>query len=114
MAGASAAACIGGWAFGGQGQGGGIGNGIAGTRRREEFLDPGEDAFGVPELAFPDREHAPAQAAELAPMFPVVGDIAGEFIRPEFPVALGGAGRFANRMPMPEAAVDENDGAVAR
>mgnify|MGYP001099814085 CR=1 FL=1 len=66
----------------------------------------------MPELAFPDDGHAPAQAAEAADVPAVVRNVPGELLRPELPVALGGGCNLATLVPVPEAAVDENDGPV--
>lgn len=61
------------------------------------------------ELAFPDDGHAPAEAAE---MLAVVRDVPRELVRPEFPVAFWGGGVLAALVPVPEAAMDEDHGAV--
>jgi len=71
-----------------------------------------EDFFGVFELAFPDGEDTPALFSQFADMFFVVGDVALEFLPPEFFVGFRHAGDFAAFMAMPEAAVDEDDGLV--
>ena len=68
--------------------------------------DPGLDPGGVPELAFPDDQNLPAQAAEAADVLPVVRDIPRELLRPESPVALGGGGTLATLVPVPETAMD--------
>ena len=47
-------------------------------------------------------------------MFLVVGDVAGEFFLPELLVGGGGGGVFAALVPVPEAAVNEDDGFVFR
>ena len=87
-------------------------NPSGGLEGGEEALEAGEDAGGVAELAFPDDGHVPAAAAEAAQVLAVVRDIPREFLRPEFPVGLGGGGDFTVLVPVPETAVDEDDGAV--
>ena len=62
----------------------------------------------MPELAFPDDDHAPAQTADTGDVFLVVGDVPREFVRPEFPVGLGGGGDLAVPVPVPETAVSEH------
>ena len=42
------------------------------------------------QLAFPDDDHPPAQAAEAADVPAVVGLVPREFLGPVLPVALGG------------------------
>lgn len=44
------------------------------------------------QLAFPDDDHPPAQAAEFSGVLLVVADIPREFLHPELPVGLGGGG----------------------
>ena len=84
-----------------------VGSGVG-----EEALEEGEDAGGVAELAFPDDDDAPAAASETAQVPPVVRDVPREFVGPELPVGLGGGGDFTVLVPVPETAVDEDDGAV--
>lgn len=66
------------------------------------------------QLAFPYDDHPPAQAAEAADVPAVVGHVPREFFGPVLLVALGGGGALASRVPVPEAAVDEDHGPVAR
>lgn len=47
-------------------------------------------------------------------MLLVVGDVAGELVRPELLVALGGCRGLAALVPMPEASMDEDDCSVLR
>lgn len=42
------------------------------------------------QLAFPDDDHPPAQAAEAADVPAVVGHVPREFFGPVLPVGLGG------------------------
>lgn len=56
----------------------------------------------------------PAEFAQLAGMFFVIGDVALKFLFPELDVALRGGGLFAAFVPVPEAAVDKDDGFVSR
>lgn len=64
--------------------------------------------------AFPDDDHPPAQAAEAADVPAVVGHVPREFFGPKLPVGLGGGGALATLVPVPETAVDEDHGPVAR
>ena len=77
-------------------------------------MNSGKDLVGVPELAFPDDPHAPAQTAEAPDVLLVVRDVPRELLRPELPVALGGGGLLAPLVPVPEATVDEDHGLVFR
>ena len=47
-------------------------------------------------------------------MFFVVGDIGGEFFLPEFNIVGGRGGSFAAFVPVPEAAVNKDDGFILR
>ncbi len=44
------------------------------------------------QLAFPDDDHPPGQAAEAAGVTAVVADMPREFFHPELPVGVGGGG----------------------
>lgn len=61
-------------------------------------------------LAFPDREHSPAEASELAAVGTVTRGIGGELLIPESDVRLGLVGKPAPGMLMPEAAMHEDRG----
>lgn len=65
------------------------------------------------ELAFPDNDHAPAQTAKLTGVLPVIRDVPRKFVRPDFLVGLGGGRAFASLVPVPEAPVDEDHGAIS-
>lgn len=56
----------------------------------------------------------PAELAELAGVFPIIGNIALKFLLPEFGVGAGSGGVFTAFVPMPIAAVDEDDGVIFR
>ena len=47
-------------------------------------------------------------------MFPIIGNIPLELLFPEDPVAFGHRGIFTAFMPVPETAVDEDDGFILR
>jgi hypothetical protein len=88
-----------------------VANGSGGV---QELLDPMENRLRIPKPALPNDDYAPAQAAEPADMFFVVGNIPCEFIHPKLPVALGSGGIFAPLVAVPEATVDEYHGPVPR
>ena len=69
------------------------------------------DFFGVAGFAFPDFEHFPAKFDQFLPVFAVPAAVAFEFGAPELLPRFGHARLFAVRvgMPVPEAAVDEDD-----
>lgn len=73
-----------------------------------------KNPVGSLELARPDRHHLPTETPELSPVPDVVGDVAREFVRPEFPVALRRGCDLAVPVPMPKAPVDEDHGSVFR
>ncbi len=54
----------------------------------------------------------PTLLSQGARVFLVVGDVAIELVLPELDVAFGGGGNLASFMPVPETAVDEDDGVV--
>ena len=56
----------------------------------------------------------PAEAAELAGMFFIVGDVTLKFFAPEVDVALGGGGVFTSFVPMPIASIHKDDGFIFR
>ena len=60
--------------------------------RRKGFPEAGEDLLWTPELAFPDHQDLPAQAAQPAAVLLVVRDVPGELVGPELPVGLFGGG----------------------
>ena len=88
--------------------------GVGRGRGPKRLFDSRQHTVRMFQLAAPDRHDAPPEAAEAAAMLLIVGDVAGEFGGPEFPVRPGRGGDFAVPVPVPEAAVDENDGAMAR
>ena len=59
-------------------------------------------------LALPNDEHAPAEAAEVAQVFPIAGGVVLDFGEPVF-AACGGNAAAAAGVHVPEAAVDEDD-----
>jgi len=65
-------------------------------------------------LAFPDRDHAPTEAAQGGGVALVAGGVAFEFFAPPRPAGFWNAGVFAIPMEMPEAPVHENADPVAR
>lgn len=65
-------------------------------------------------LAFPYGDDLPAEFAQGAGVFFVVGDVGGEFILPEGDIGGRRGGVFAAFMPVPEAAVNKDDRSVFR
>ena len=61
----------------------------------QSFPEAGENVVGVAERTFPDHQHLPTQAAQVAEVLAVVRDVPGEFVGPEFPVGLRGGGDYA-------------------
>jgi hypothetical protein len=88
-----------------------VANGSGGV---QGLFDPMENRLRIPKPALPNDDYAPAQAAEPADMFFVVGNIPCEFIHPKLPVALGSGGILAPLVAVPEATVDEYHGPVPR
>ena len=78
----------------------------------EESLDvtlqPGWRRHG----ALPDNQHPPPVTSESADGLPVAGYVALELRGPEDDVALWRVGKLAAAVPVPEAAVHEDDGPV--
>ena len=72
----------------------------------------GEVLFG--EFAFPDGDDAPCEGVEALGAQFVAGDVAGHFFLPEVGVAFRDDIFGAVAVAVPEAAVDEYDGAVLR
>ena len=64
------------------------------------------------EFAFPDGDDGPGEGVEALGVEFVTGDVAGHFFTPELFIGLGNSVLGANSVSMPEAAVDEDDGAV--
>ena len=64
------------------------------------------------EFAFPDGDDGPGESVETLGVEFVAGDVAGHFFTPELFVGLGNGVLGATPVAMPEAAVDEDDGAV--
>lgn len=68
---------------------------------------------GTLQLAFPHHNDFPPGLLERTGKFLVALDIACEFCFPKLYVALGHIALFATCMPMPKAAMNENDGTEA-
>ena len=64
------------------------------------------------EFAFPDGDDGPGEGVEALGVEFVAGDVAGHFLTPELLVGLGNGVLGATAVAVPEAAVDEDDGAV--
>ena len=64
------------------------------------------------EFAFPDGDDGPCEGVEALGVEFVAGDVAGHFLTPELFVGLGNGVLGATSVAVPEAAVDEDDGAV--
>ena len=64
------------------------------------------------EFAFPDGDDGPGEGVEALGVEFVAGDVAGHFFTPELFVGLGNGVLGATPVAVPEAAVDEDDGAV--
>ena len=64
------------------------------------------------EFAFPDGDDGPGEGVEALGVEFVTGDVAGDFLAPECFVGLGIDVLGATAVAVPEAAVDEDDGAV--
>ena len=64
------------------------------------------------EFASPDGDDGPCEGVEALGVEFVAGDVAGHFLTPELFVGLGNGVLGATSVAVPEAAVDEDDGAV--
>ncbi len=64
------------------------------------------------EFAFPDGDDGPGEGVEALGVEFVAGDVAGYFFTPELFVGLGNGVLGVTPVAVPEAAVDEDDGAV--
>ena len=64
------------------------------------------------EFAFPDGDDGPGEGVEALGVEFVAGDVAGDFFAPECFVGLGNDVLGATAVTVPEASVDEDDGAV--
>ena len=71
----------------------------------------GEVGF-LGEFTFPDSDDGPGEGVEALGVEFVTGDVAGDFLAPECFVGLGNDVLGATAVAVPEAAVDEDDGAV--
>ena len=71
----------------------------------QNFAKSAFESRNVAGVAFPDYMHIPAEALELTANFPVTGDVAGEFCRPEFNACLRSIGVRAASMPVPKASM---------
>jgi len=69
---------------------------------------------GLSQLASPNNDDLPAQLFQFAPVFLVIGGVAGKFLLPELFVCGGRGGVFAALVPVPEASMNEDDGFVFR
>jgi len=65
-------------------------------------------------LAFPDRDHAPTEAAQGSGVAFVAGGVAFEFFAPPRPAGFWNSSVLAVPMEVPEAPVHENADPVAR
>lgn len=75
------------------------------------------EAFGAAaqfEFTLPDNDGVPAQLLQAGYVFRVAFLVAADFLRPEIGVGLGESGVAAKRVAVPEAAVDEDVGAILR
>jgi hypothetical protein len=73
-----------------------------------------EEALGLLRLAFPNRDNAPAVAAQGSGMAFVACGVTFEFFPPPSRPCLGNPGVFALTVKMPEAAMDKDTDAVSR
>jgi hypothetical protein len=80
--------------------------------RREPALQPGSETVWTSRLALPDDKHAPAHPAELAPGALVACLILPELLHPELLACLRCIREPASPMAMPEAPVNEHNGAM--
>ena len=64
------------------------------------------------EFAFPNGDDGPGEGVEALGVEFVAGDVAGDFLAPKCFVGLGNDVLGATAVAVPEAAVDEDDGAV--
>ncbi len=64
------------------------------------------------EFAFPDGYDGPGEGVEALGVEFVAGDVASDFVAPELLVGLGNGVVGATSVAMPEAAINEDDGAV--
>jgi len=65
-------------------------------------------------LTFPDDDRAPAETAQATPIPLVPKNVRLEFLFPEDGVTLRIVGKATSWMPVPEAPVDKDNGAVTR
>lgn len=80
----------------------------------QNFEKSALEGHQVAGVAFPDYMHIPAEALELAANFPVAGDVAGEFCRPEFNACLRSIGERAASMPVPKAPMHQEGEPASR
>ena len=73
-----------------------------------------ENLFRLFELALPDGDDVPAELAELAGVFPIIGNIAVEFFLPPVGSCFWSGSALASFVPMPETVVNENHCPVFR
>lgn len=90
--------------------GGGISAGPVRPRPGRGFRDGGICILA--EFAFPDGDDGPGEGVEALGVEFVAGDVAGYLFFPESGVRLGFDVLGATAVAVPEAAVDEDDGAV--
>lgn len=98
-------AAVGWFGFGGEGDGG-----------VDDFAVEGFEGFfaleGAAELAFPDADDSPAEGLEFGGLAEVTGSVGRDFGQPEVGVGFRHGRIAATGVAVPEAAVDEDDGAV--
>lgn len=66
------------------------------------------------ELTLPNSDDLPAEFAKFAGMFPIIGNIALKLFLPPLRSGFRDSGTFTPLMPMPETAVNKNNGFVFR
>jgi len=76
------------------------------------MFQPLDDPFRFFELAFPNGDDFPAELFEVAGVVFIVGDVALKLLFPEGLVAFWSRGVFAAFVPVPETAVDKDDGFI--
>ena len=81
------------------------------THQPREMKD---ECVPVLRLAFPDDQSLPAESIELLLIVVVPSDIAIKFLAPILHIGLWSACQRAILMPVPEAAMDKDDGFMQR
>lgn len=80
----------------------------------QESLDSVGDLVGIAKLAFPDHQYAPVESMELPTIRGVSSSVAFELVEPELAAGSWHDLSVRTAMPVPEAAVDEDHGVMAR